>query len=75
MTAVTFWQYALAHREGQPGGYLPIAIGAVLVGFLTMLCSYLTKPHNPSTAIVSGVISTIAFAVVMLGALISCFGS
>ena len=75
VTAVTFWHYAQAHREGHPGGYLPLAIGGRLIGLLVAFCSYLTGSRHAFPAIATGATSTIAFMAILLATLISCFGS
>ena len=75
VTAVTFWHYAQAHREGHPGGYLPLAIGGLLVGLLAAACSYFNGLRHTFTAIASGVVAAITFMAVLLATLISCFGS
>ena len=78
VTAATFWRYALDHHEGLPGGYLPIAIGTLLVGLLVALCSYFARPtplRRAFPAIASGVVASIAFMIVLLATLIASFGS
>lgn len=78
VTAATFLQYAHAHRADQPGGYLPIFLGALAIGLLATLCSYFvaSKPARSAfTAFVSGVSAAVVFAVVLVVTLIWSFGS
>jgi|APMI01.1.fsa_nt_gi drug/metabolite transporter (DMT)-like permease len=75
ITSVTFWQYAQAHRAAHPGGYLPLAIGALLIGLLVAACNYFNGSRRAYSAIASGVVSAVVFIAVLLATLILCFGS
>ena len=78
IASATFLQYAKAHRAGQPGGYFPIILGALVVGLLATLCSYFSQlklTRSASVAVLSGATASIAFFAVLLATLISCFGS
>lgn len=77
-TSATLLQYIQAHREAQPGGYLPIILGAVFVGLLVAGCNYFAKLQNQRsgfTAVLLGVLASIVFIGILFVTLIWSFGS
>ena len=77
-TAVTLFQYIQAHRAGQAGGYLPIVIGALVVGLLVAGCGYFAKQEAARSALASGLLGALAsaaFIAILFVTLIGAFGS
>lgn len=78
VTAATFLHYSNAHSQAEPGGYLAFALGALAVGLLVTLGSYLSrsKPiRSLFAAILSGAFASIVFVLVFLAILVRSFGS
>jgi hypothetical protein len=78
ITAITILQYIQAHHENQPGGYLPLFIGAVLVGLLAAICSYFASSASGRSALLAlliGLISSLAFSGILICTLVLGFGS
>ena len=77
-TAATLLQYVQANRAGQPGGYLPILSGALIVGLLVALIGYfatLKGARSALTASLLGVFASVAFTAILVVTLIWGFGS
>jgi hypothetical protein len=76
IACATLLQYIHAHRAGQPGGYLPLALGALADGLLVAMCGRLTAPRSTAIAIaVVGIVASVTFAAVLVVTLIWGFGS
>jgi hypothetical protein len=78
ITAITILQYIQAHHENLPGGYLPLFVGAALIGLLTAICSYFASSssgRSPLLALLIGSLSSLAFFGILICRLIVGFGS
>lgn len=78
VTIATLMVYIQAHRAGQPGGYLPMLLGAFSVGLLVTGCNYFIAPRVVRSGLVSislGSFASLIFLGVLVAALISSFGS
>jgi hypothetical protein len=67
-----------AHRVGEPGGYIPIILGALSVGLLVSGCTYFAAPQHVRSGVAStlpGVLASVTFAGVLSAVLILAFGS
>jgi hypothetical protein len=76
--AATCLHYALAHRHGISGGYLPLALGAVCVGLLAGTGGFLVAPPQWRTipiAVVIALVASLAAFGLLLVTLIWAFGS
>ena len=75
VTSMTFLQYVQAHREGHPGGYLPLAIGALFVGIVVSACTYFSGRRHVFSAIACGIGTAVLFIGVLLATITWSYGS
>ncbi|MBF6025045.1 hypothetical protein [Lysobacter niastensis] len=78
VVAATLLHYAQAHRQGDPGGYLSIGLGAICVGLLAGVGVFLVaSPRWRAISVAFGValVTSLATCGLLLATLIRAFGS
>jgi hypothetical protein len=76
--AATLLHYIQAHGLGVPGGYLPLALGAISVGLLAGVGGYYSaSPHRRiiSSAVAAAIVVSFATAGLLVVTLVWAFGS